>query len=123
MEGAVTASLPDDGHDGQKTACRLRGQTEYLIDQIILYICGNIGDLWSCTSSTAGKIEKYSQGMEDLTLNPIGNVSVQTHRMSLGIRTCNIKCMIYPDNACSDPKECTAFTGLLQNKNYTEPKL
>merc|ERR1719195_2531934 len=31
MEGAVTASLPDDGHDGQKTACRLRGQTEYLI--------------------------------------------------------------------------------------------
>merc|ERR1711876_117644 len=31
MEGAVTASLPDDGHDRQKTACRLRGQTEYLI--------------------------------------------------------------------------------------------
>jgi hypothetical protein len=48
-------------------------------------MCGNIGDLWSCTSSTAGKIEKYSQGMEDLTLNPIGNVSVQTHRMSLGM--------------------------------------
>merc|ERR1711878_116497 len=31
MEGGVMASLPDDGHDGQTTACRLRGQTEYLI--------------------------------------------------------------------------------------------
>merc|ERR1719411_380598 len=31
VEGAVMASLPDDGHDGQTTACRLRGQTEYLI--------------------------------------------------------------------------------------------